>query len=139
MASRRRRPKALAVQATELALAVPQVMTQRIARMAAAGHTPNARDRREFMLMGSEKIAAFQESWVAMAAEAWRIQQQFVLSWFSSLMSPWALLRPPRGPSKAQLHRAAISVLGHGVAPVHRRAVANAKRLARPLAAGRRR
>lgn len=126
------------MQAAELALAVPQVMTQRIARMAAAGHAPSARDRREFTRMGSEKIAAFHESWFAMAAEAWRIQQQFVLSWLGAFMSPWAALRPPRGPSKAQLQRAAISVLGHGVAPVHRRAVANAKRLARPIVAGRR-
>ena len=46
-----RKPKPAAVQAAELALAVPQVVAHRMARMALAGHSPSARDQREFQMM----------------------------------------------------------------------------------------
>jgi hypothetical protein len=123
MAARRTRSKtALAAQAAELALAVPQVVAHRVWRMAAAGHNPSARDRKEFALMGNEKTTAFFESWAAMGWAMWRVQQQLWLSMFGLAMSPW---------SRQGAHRAAVDVLGSGLAPVRRRAVANAKRLAK--------
>lgn len=131
-ASRRRSTsKHMATQAAELAVAVPQVVAHRMLRMALAGGTPSARDRREFRLMGAEKMAAFQESWTAMWLEALRAQQQFSLSLLQPLWFPWAVAWPSRHLSAARLQRAALGVLGKGVAPVHRRAVANAKRLGR--------
>jgi len=90
--------------------------------MAAAGHQPSARDRMEFALMGNEKMAAFFESWAAMGWAMVRIQQQLWMSMFGLAMSPL---------SRHGAHRAAMDVLGSGLAPVRRRAVANAKRLAR--------
>ena len=65
----RRSPKSppLARQAAERAVAVPQVIAHRLARLARAGPAPSARDREEFRRMGAEKAAAFAESWNAMA------------------------------------------------------------------------
>ena len=123
MPSRRRRsPSTLAAQSAALAVAVPQVVAHRLTRLAMAGPKPSARDRREFHRMGAEKIAAFQESWMAMAAESWRIQMQVAQSlWF-----PW--LAAGRAPAWTS-QRAARAILGRGLAPVRRKAVANARRL----------
>ena len=131
MSSRRRRHRrSLVVKATELAFAVPQVVSHRVARMALAGTFPAARDRREFHQMGAEKIAAFSESWNAMAIQALRANHEVVASfwrfwwqfWSSGKLSPHL---------RSQFHDAAYGVLSRGIGPVHRRAVANAKRLAR--------
>ena len=56
----------LARQATELAVAVPQVVAHRFTRLMLAGPLPNACDRREFFGMGQEKVQAFWQSWFAM-------------------------------------------------------------------------
>jgi hypothetical protein len=130
-ARRRSKKQQMATQAVELAVAAPQVVAHRMMRMALAGGTPSARDRREFGLMGAEKMAAFQESWTAMWLEAVRAQQQFSLSLLQPLWFPWAVAWPSQRSSAARLQRAALGVLGQGLAPVHRRAVANAKRLGR--------
>jgi hypothetical protein len=130
-ARRRTSHQRLATQAAELAVATPQVMAHRLMRMALAGHTPSARDRREFERMGAEKMAAFQESWVAMWAETLRANQQMSLSLMNSFWFPWAAAAPASRAGTALLQRAALGVLGQGLEPVHRRAVANARRLAR--------
>jgi hypothetical protein len=126
---RRRRSKSLAVQTVELAVAVPQVLAHRAMRMAAAGASPSAHDRKEFQRMGSEKVAAFAESWNAMALQTFRANQQLALSYMQSLWFPW--MRRRSSASK-QLSNAALGILGKGMAPIHRRALANAKRLGRP-------
>ena len=59
----------LAWKTGEMMLASAQVIHHRTGRMAAAGATPSARDRREFALMGQEKIEAGVESASAMAAQ----------------------------------------------------------------------
>ncbi len=63
--------------------------------------------------MGAEKIAAANEAWNAMALEALRANQRLTLSFMQSLSE------------------AALGIFGKGIAPVRRRAVANAKRLGR--------
>ena len=116
----RRRPRATAVprQLAELAIAAPQVVAHRSARMALAGLQPSARDRKEFHGMVAEKQAAFVQSWTAMLAEAWRLQQQLALgAWrgappMAALLAPW-------------------QIAAKGLQPVHRKATANARRLAR--------
>ena len=52
----RKNPRAALVarQATDLAVAAPQVVAHRLTRMAMAGANPSARDRREFTRMVSE-------------------------------------------------------------------------------------
>ena len=119
MASRRRRSKSLAAQSIALGLAVPQVIAHRMARMG---------DRRELHLMGSEKIAAATEAWNAMAVQAILENQKLALSMMQSFWFPWMR----RSSASRQLSDAALSILGKGMAPVSRRAVANAKRLGRP-------
>lgn len=128
---RNRRTRSLAIQTAELAVAVPQVVAHRVTRMAMAGATPSAGERREIHRMGAEKLAAFGESWQAMALQTLRANQQFALWFMRSLWYPWFGARPSVRAASRQLNSAALGILAKGMAPVHRRAVANAKRLRR--------
>ncbi len=123
--------KLLAAQAAELTLAVPKVMAHRLARMALAGQTLSDRDRKEFDLMSSEKSAAFFESWKAMATQSLRVNQALSMSVFRAFWSPSMAEKLSVGNMTQQMQNAAIRVLCKGMAPVHQRAVANAKRLSR--------
>jgi hypothetical protein len=111
-------------------MAVPQVVAHRVGRMATAGPAPSARDRKEFQLMGAEKTAAFYESWAAMGWAAMKAQQSMATSMMRSLTVMPTLGRPLPGlPSSTALAHHTLNVLSRGLAPVHRRAVGNAKRL----------
>lgn len=66
--------------------------------------------------MGAEKIAAATEAWSAMALQALVENQKLGFAFMQSFWSPNAALR----------------ILGKGMAPITRRASANAKRLGRP-------
>lgn len=127
MAKRRTRSQAaLALKAAEVAWAAPQVITQRLTRMAVAGAQPTAADKREMHRMGAEKSAAFFESWAAMGFEALRWQQKMMMS----MMTP-AWLGGGRAPNA---QRTLLSMMGRGLAPVHRRVTSNARRLGKPPA-----
>ncbi|MCZ2497239.1 hypothetical protein GN316_10750 [Xylophilus sp. Kf1] len=119
----------LASQSAELAFAVPQVVAHRMARMAMAGLSPSKRDQAEFKLMSEEKFAAFQESWIAMASQVVQVQQQAALQMLQAFWSPMAWRAPSYRTMERQWSRASMSVLGKGLEPISRRAVANAKRL----------
>jgi hypothetical protein len=125
MFPRRRRKKSFYALSTELALAIPQVMTHRLLRMAAAGGKPSLRDQREFDRMITEKAAAFSDSWADMAAKSFEVNQKLALSFMRS----WLTHSPSGVHHTKQLQRAALNVLAAGMAPVHRRATANARRL----------
>jgi hypothetical protein len=121
---------ALALQAAELAVAVPQVVAHRMTRMAIAGPSLSPRDRKEFTLMVAEKNTAFVASWQAMAAQAVVANQAFATTMLRSMWtSPWRAQTPVA--AITQMQEAALGVLGKGMAPVHRKAMANAKRLAK--------
>lgn len=110
MPARRRSPSTrLAQQTLELSLAAPQVVAHRLTRMALAGPRPSAADSREFNLMGTEKILAFQQSWAAMWMQMW--QAQFKVA--------------------EAMGQATMKTMAAGMTPVHSKAVANARRLAR--------
>ena len=131
---RRNKPQRLALQTLELALAAPQVWAHRMSRLTRAGHAPSRRDRQEFYLMGAEKVAAFYESWNAMFAEMFRANLKLALTPVLTWWWPWAYAgRLPR-PGSARARRMAAAVLSKGLAPVHRRAVGNARRLGRERA-----
>jgi hypothetical protein len=126
-----RNAKSVVAKSTELALAVPQVVAHRVARMANAGPTLSARDVKEFNRMVTEKRVAFAQSWQAMATHTVLASQAMVFSFARSFWSA-----PRRGkitPARVatQLQGLALGVLGKGLAPVHRKATANARRLAR--------
>ena len=128
-----RRPhktSSLVAKLAELSLAVPQVVAHRVTRMAMAGRSPSPRDKKEFELMVAEKKVAFGQSWNAMALQAARANQALALSFFTSLWSP-TRRKPSAAALASKVQRAALGVLSKGVAPIHSKAVANAKRLAR--------
>lgn len=121
----------LASKSAELAVAAPQVASQRLLRMMLAGGRPSARDRREFERMVMEKQAAFIESWMAMSVSLIRANAAIAASMFSSRGGlPAAALH-------ARWRRAGVSSLSAGLAPIHRKATANAKRLRRVKASSR--
>jgi hypothetical protein len=128
--SRNRNVAAFTRQVAELGVAAPLVIAHRLARMALAGHTPSIRDQREFALMSSEKTAAFYESWNAMFIKSIRIQQDIAASSWRSLWLYWLTTTSYVLPN-IDLPHATLQVLSKGMDPVHRRAVANAKRLSR--------
>jgi hypothetical protein len=99
----------LSLQAWEVAVTAPLVISHRLARMAAAGTNPTARDRREFTRMSEEKVAAGYESLAAMATSFAGLG---VISWAESV-------------------DAGLRLAGAGFAPVHSRVMANSRRLGR--------
>ncbi|MGH6624402.1 MAG: polyhydroxyalkanoate granule-associated phasin [Burkholderiaceae bacterium] len=128
---RSRKTTSLMTKAAEIAMAVPPVVAHRVTRMTIAGPVLSERDRKEFARMSEEKAAAFRESWMAMATQALRANQVLAEVWLRAFWSP-SLKRKLTSQSMArQMQSAALGVLGKGMAPVHRRAVANAKRLGR--------
>lgn len=114
--TQRRTSTRLSRQAAELAVAVPQVVAHRLTRMALTGPLPSARDRREFHGMAQEKVHAFWQSWFGMG---WAMAQAMQQAWLAMLQGA----RVPLLDTQA--------ILSHGLAPVHRKATANARRLAR--------
>ncbi len=127
-----RAQRKLALQTIALSMAVPQVIAHRVGRMATAGANPNARDRKEWKQMSAEKTAAFNESWAAMGLAAMKAQQQMAMSMWRAAMAPWSMAKPQSMlPSGNTLARHALQIMSQGMAPVHRRAVGNAKRLGR--------
>jgi len=112
----------------ELSLAVPEVVARRIMRMALAGSFPSDAYRDEFLRTGTEKVSAFYESWTSMFLAGCRANLQFFSSW-PSISAIW--LSQGRRARGAAVQRAALDVLASGIAPIHRRAVGNAKRLRR--------
>jgi len=120
--TRTRQATSTAVKLAELGLAAPQVIAHRLTRMALAGPTISARDRKEFTGMVAEKQAAVAQAWTAMFAEGVRLQQQFALSLLTGAT-------PKQHAARAK--SAASRIASTGLAPFHGRAVANAKRLAR--------
>jgi hypothetical protein len=114
--------------AVELALAVPQVVAHRLGRAALAGPSPSSRDRREFHRMYAEKFAAFNEAWNAMAIEMFNANMRLMMSPLS-----WSgpLTRATGSRLASTYGRTVLGIVDKGMGPYHRRAVANAKRLAR--------
>jgi hypothetical protein len=121
--------------------------------MATAGHSPSLRDRREFARMGIEKVEAANESAWAMGrhlttlnaqlgARAWKDLMEAGNAWMSLAASsnvPQAVERQVKlmrtvsksAASASTLSNAAARMTRHGLAPIHSRATANAKRLSR--------
>lgn len=134
----------LARRSSELGQAVPEVVAARIGRMVQAGPWPGRRDRLEAQRMVVEKFEALGESGWRMAARMAAIQQQYALwwmqAWWKLALGGWTRPRTLRALSaraNRQLAGGALDVALHGLEPVHRRAVANARRLRRPRRPGR--
>jgi hypothetical protein len=142
----------LAVKSNEMLLASAHVIGHRTSRIALAGPIPHARDRREFHLMGQEKLEAAAESMQAVSLRILTAHQQLCTILFrqfvagaSGLMS-LAIAPASVWPSRRQaelvrdslansaavashLSGAVAHLAHHGLKPVHSRATSNAKRL----------
>ena len=125
------RQNILAKQSRELATAVPQVVAHRVTRMVMAGAQPSERDRVEFQRMVDEKHLAFNESWAAMSAQALQANQTLFTTAWRSFCYPWLDGGATPSAMAEQMQAAGLRVIQKGLTPVHRRAVANAKRLAK--------
>ena len=143
----------LGVKAMQMSTAAAQVIAIRTTRMAAHGLNPNAAERREMRLMGSEKVDAFSRAGQAlatgamplvagMAGQAWRTGLDLLTAstqLAASRTLPQTLARQRKLAdtlmrSAPALHHGAASKataqLAHrALAPVHRKATANARRL----------
>ena len=88
--------------------------------------------------MSSEKVAAFSESWNQMALQMLKANQQMAQTWMSAWWVPFipsrASARRSAARTAAQMQGATLRLVSSGLAPVHRRATANAKRLGRAKA-----
>jgi hypothetical protein len=139
-ATRVRRVKSL-VRAAELSMAAPQVVALRTAQMLAAGRRPSTIDQREFVRMNVEKVQAFWESSVAMSLQTMRANQEMAWlsarQWWAFWSTPWRFvgLGPrmflPFGSAAfgRTMRHSMLKVLDQGMIPVHRMAIANARRL----------
>jgi hypothetical protein len=141
----------LAAKTVEMMLASAQVIGHRTGRMALAGPAPNARDRREFALMGQEKIEAGAQSARAMAmqmasmSQAWGASAARQMLRNSAALMSLATSRTPgqlvarhaalaqalRQPavSATDVSKSAARIAQRGLKPIHARATANARRL----------
>jgi hypothetical protein len=126
----KRRSHRLQQQVSEMSWAVPQVVNERMTRMMLAGALPSAKDQQEFQKMGAEKVAAFCESWMALGQQTLHAQQEMSAAWMSSLFELPSGQWPAKRLAQAA-QSAALGILGAGLAPVHSRALDNARRLGR--------
>lgn len=115
----------------ELALAAPQVIAHRLQRMAIAGPTLSERDRKEFTGMVAEKQLAFTQAWIAAWQQFARAQQSFMLSAWRAMLSGGLPGLLTTGSLASRSLSTSAAMASAALAPVHRKAVANAKRLGR--------
>ena len=127
----RHKHRSVAQQAAELAMAAPQVVAHRMSRMAMAGVNPSAADQREFMQMGSEKVLAFSQGAVAMWSAAARVNWNLAQAMAGSASRPGAASWLGLADHLWQWPQRTQQALGAGLAPVHAKAVSNAKRLSK--------
>ena len=141
----------LAFKAGEMMFASAQVIGHSTRRMAAAGAKPSARDRREFALMGQEKLEAAGLSAQAIARQMMRTNMQIGARAYQQLLAAstdlmalaasrtagQSMARQAKlvrtmtssGNTVARLSGAYASIAQRGLKPVHARATANARRL----------
>jgi hypothetical protein len=124
--------KRLSQQTLELSIAAPQVVAQRVARMAMAGPNPSARDQKEFKQMSDEKVAAFYQSWSAIWSQMFKSQLAIAQTMTSAVtLSMLSGKRPSMATTFQAIASETSKVMSAGMNPVHRKAVSNAKRLSR--------
>lgn len=130
MTARRSSSSAASRKLTEMAFAAPQVVAHRLTRMAMAGPVLSPRDRQEFTEMIQEKPMAFARGWTSAWWELLRVQQQ--MAW-SMTRAFWTMQHPLlQAQSSTRAMSAGLSRVGDKlITPVHDKAVANARRLAR--------
>ena len=143
----------LGMKAMQMSAAAAQVIAIRTTRMATHGANPNAADKREMHRMGAEKVDAFSRAGNAlatgavplmtgMAMQSWRTGFDLLngmtrLAASRSIPQTMAsqrqladtLMRSGAGAGQAATSNATARLAHRALAPVHRKATANARRL----------
>lgn len=125
------------VKMAELAVAAPQVMAFRTAPMLACGPFPRAATQAEVARMGFEKIQAFAESLSAMNAQLYASNQKWASlamhQWWNVWLTPWSVPNwwASFTPIRKHAESTASKLIAAGIAPVHRHAIGNVRRLSR--------
>jgi hypothetical protein len=111
----------IGMKTTEMLLASGQVIGTRVGQMARHGANPSASERREMLLMGSEKMKAATQSGMAVATRLQAYQWQLMTRGWQQ---PWL-------GSFAALSTEGARLAGAALKPVHGASTANARRLSR--------
>lgn len=127
----RRKKTTMADDMAQLAIAAPMVVAQRMTRMALAGASPSARDRKEMDRMSAEKIAALTETWNTTAARMAQANVNLGFDLMRAALSPWNRTGGLVNAAATRFGNAATESVQGSLGPMRRRAVANAKRLGR--------
>jgi len=114
---------------SELAEAAPQVIAKRLQRLAEAGPMLSRKDQQELQAMVSEKQLAFTQSAMAMSMQMMISQQELALRAIKNVWWPVGGAHANIHKAADDAHSAALDVLNKGLSPIHKKAVANAKRL----------
>jgi hypothetical protein len=124
---RSRRKSVTAAQLATLSRRAPLVVSQRLLRM--GNPVPSAADRRDRDRMGAEKLTALHEGWMAMAMQAFEVQQRVWETLLKAAWTPWQ----PGTPMQWWAHGLADAdaICGAGLRPAARQVSANARRLSR--------
>lgn len=81
-------------------------------------------------MMVSEKHAAFAQAWSDMAMHTFRANQALTAAMLRFFFTPFSYKKPSAA-SAVQVQNAAVGVLSKRLTPIHRKAVSNARRLAK--------
>jgi hypothetical protein len=126
----------LAARSTEMYCASGEVIAKRTQRMATMGPNPQASDQREMKRMVEEKAAAASESLNAMGASTAAAYQRAMFKGMdqmvrnaTSMMLGGNAMRLMVGMDLTEVAATYAKVAKAGMAPYHRRATSNAKRL----------
>ncbi|MCR2745873.1 polyhydroxyalkanoate granule-associated phasin [Limnobacter parvus] len=124
--------KRLSQQALELSIATPQVVAQRLTRMAFAGPNMSAQDQKEFKQMSDEKVTAFYQSWNAIWVQMFKSQFALAQVMVSTFTAAAVAGKSPCVTSAiSAMSNEVNKIMSAGIEPVHRQAVSNARRLSR--------
>ena len=116
----------LGQQVAEINAAVPGIVSRRLMQLAWAGAEPSRSDRTEVSRMSSEKWQAASQSAMAMTAFAMQQQMAMTQSFWQAVWAPWMSLSVGHAPA---VSNPVAGMLSAGIAPYHRIATANARRL----------
>ena len=116
-------------QSEDVGMKAPQVMHKRLSMLAQQNPFSNHKEVREIEQMVNEKAMAFVESWQDMGMQTLIAQQHINELLFDNWLK--ALFGKPIAYDQLfyQINLETLKILEKGMSPIHRRVVANAKRL----------
>jgi hypothetical protein len=143
----------LAVKTSEMLVSSGHVIGSRVHQMARAGANPSPRDRREMLLMGSEKVKAATASGLAVAAQLqsanWQLATRAWKHWVASATAMGALATSRSfgealarqhslletlgraGRTQGRISTDMARLAGAALGPIHAASTANARRLSK--------